>query len=340
MSSENSVETILVTGGLGYIGSNVAVDLANRGYNIVIIDNRYPDSNHSPKDQLIYSLITHPTSTVRIYHGDMRKDMSRIFQLNKIDGVIHLAGYKSVSQSLDDPFLYYENNLQSTLNLLRLMREYGVSKLIFSSSCTVYRIHDGPIREDDPQEPSHPYGWTKSMIERIIGDMTAAGQLQACSLRYFNPLGSDASHQLRDDPADRPTNLFPVINEVLREERDCLEVFGGDWETRDGTQVRDYIHIRDLSRAHILAYQQLGWSVPDYETFNLGTGQGHTVMEVLNRCGEVLNVQIPYKIVGRRRGDVQSAVADTSRAREVLGWSAELSLDDMIRDCVSASSSS
>lgn len=321
---------ILVTGGCGYIGSHTCCELLNKGHNVIIIDNL----SNSKKEVVNY--IKEITGCdVTLYIGDVcDKDLLRkIFNENKIDSVIHFAGYKAVGESVKLPLKYYRNNLDSTLSLCEIMSEFDCKNLVFSSSATVYGIPKKlPIKEDFPLSTTNPYGTTKLMIERILKDLyTSDNTWHIALLRYFNPIGAHASGLLGEDPNGIPNNLMPYIVKVATGELECLSIFGDDYDTKDGTGVRDYIHVVDLARGHIKA---LEWvlSKKGIDVFNLGTGNGYSVLELVEAFKKYNNIDVPYKIVGRREGDIASCYADVSKAKDVLNWTAEFGIEDMVKD--------
>ena len=321
---------VLLTGGAGYIGSHTAVELCDAGYDVVIADNF---SNSSPVAVSRVESIT--GKKIRLYTVDVcdKPAMARVFAENKIDSVVHFAGLKAVGESVRVPLAYYRNNIDSTLTLLELMDVYGVKRLIFSSSATVYGARASlPYREDMETGPcTNPYGWTKLFIEQIIGDFAASRpDFSAVLLRYFNPVGAHESGLIGEDPRDIPNNLMPYIAKVAAGKLPCLNVFGNDYPTPDGTGVRDYLHVVDLAKGHVAAI--------DYaekhrgtEIFNLGTGEGYSVFEMLPAFERACGRELPYKVAPRRPGDIAECYADAEKARRVLGWSAKLGIDDMCK---------
>lgn len=321
---------ILVTGGCGYIGSHTCCELLNKGHNVIIIDNL----SNSKKEVVNY--IKEITGRdVTLYIGDVcDKDLLRkIFNENKIDSVIHFAGYKAVGESVKLPLKYYRNNLDSTLSLCEVMSEFDCKNLVFSSSATVYGIPKKlPIKEDFPLSTTNPYGTTKLMIERILKDLyTSDNTWHIALLRYFNPIGAHSSGLLGEDPNGIPNNLMPYIVKVATGELECLSIFGDDYDTKDGTGVRDYIHVVDLAKGHIKA---LNWVLNNngIDAFNLGTGNGYSVLELVEAFKKFNNIDVPYKIVGRRDGDIASCYADASKAKDVLDWSCTYNIEDMVKD--------
>lgn len=322
--------TVLLTGGAGYIGSHTAVELLNAGHNVVITDN-YANSN-----PIVAQRITQITGKpVKCYEVDAADPaaLERVFQENAIDSVIHFAGLKAVGESVRLPLDYYRNNLDSTLALLAAMEAHGVRQLIFSSSATVYGKHAAlPYREDAETGPcTNPYGWTKLFIEQILRDYAAAhSDFSAVLLRYFNPVGAHESGLMGEDPRDIPNNLMPYIARVAVGTLPYLNVFGNDYPTPDGTGVRDYIHVTDLATGHMAA---LGYAASHtgVEVFNLGTGTGYSVLDMVHAFSRACGKDIPYRIAPRRSGDIAACYADVTKAKEVLGWSARLDIDDMCR---------
>ena len=322
--------TVLLTGGAGYIGSHTAVELLNAGHNVVIADN-YANSN-----PIVAQRITRITGKpVKCYEADAADPaaLERVFQENAIDSVIHFAGLKAVGESVRLPLDYYRNNLDSTLALLAAMEAHGVRQLIFSSSATVYGKHAAlPYREDAETGPcTNPYGWTKLFIEQILRDYAAAHpDFSVVLLRYFNPVGAHESGLMGEDPRDIPNNLMPYIARVAVGTLPYLNVFGNDYPTPDGTGVRDYIHVTDLATGHMAA---LGYAAAHtgVEVFNLGTGTGYSVLDMVHAFSRACGKDIPYRIAPRRSGDIAACYADVTKAREVLGWSARLDIDDMCR---------
>ena len=322
---------IMVTGGCGYIGSHTVVELAKAGEKeIVIADNL----SNSKKDVLERIKEIVPV-TLHFYQADIgaEADMERIFSEHPIDTVVHFAGLKAVGESVRLPLAYYRNNLDSTLALLAQMEVHGVRQLIFSSSATVYGKHASlPYREDAEAGPcTNPYGWTKLFIEQIIRDYAAAhSDFSAVLLRYFNPVGAHESGLIGEDPRDIPNNLMPYIARVAVGTLPYLNVFGDDYPTPDGTGVRDYIHVTDLAMGHMAALRYAA-AHTGVEVFNLGTGTGYSVLDMVHAFSRACGKEIPYRIAPRRSGDIATCYADVSKAKEVLGWSAQLGIDDMCR---------
>jgi UDP-glucose 4-epimerase len=325
---------ILVTGGLGFIGSHTAVELQEAGYEVVIIDN-CSNASESVLDGI--EAIAGKRPVFEKFDLRNREKVREFFKkYPDLSGVIHFAASKAVGESVDEPLLYYENNLTTLVSLLQELEKKQRAHFIFSSSCTVYGQADTmPITEDAPVKPAEsPYGNTKQIGEEIIRDTCKVrDQLQAISLRYFNPIGAHPSGRIGELPLGVPQNLVPFITQTAAGIRKQLSVFGDDYPTPDGTCIRDYIHVVDLARAHVVALERLlsGNNDANYEIFNVGTGKGSSVMEVIRSFERVSGVALNYKIVGRRPGDITEAYADTTRANEVLGWKAESSLDDAMR---------
>ena len=321
---------ILVTGGCGYIGSHTCVELLNGGYEVVVVDN-FSNSKKDVIDKI--KEITHKDFT--FYEGDVcdKELMEKIFSNEKIDAVIHFAGYKAVGESVKKPLMYYRNNLDSTLTLCEVMSEHNVKKLVFSSSATVYGSPKSlPIKEDFPLSTTNPYGSTKLMIEGILKDLYISdNEWSIAVLRYFNPIGAHESGLIGENPNDIPNNLMPYIVKVATGELECLSIFGDDYDTKDGTGVRDYIHVVDLSKGHLKAIEKIKNS-KGIDYYNLGTGNGYSVLEIVNNFSKINNVKVNYKITERRPGDIAACYADPSYAKEQLGWEAEKGIEDMCKD--------
>ena len=318
--------TVFVTGGAGYIGSHTVVELLNEGYDVVVADNL---SNSSEEALLRVEKIT--GKKVKFYKTDVAdKDAVRaIFDENEIDLVIHFAGLKAVGESVQIPVLYYRNNIDATLTLLEVMKEKGVKKLIFSSSATVYgdpaRL---PVTEDFPLSATNPYGATKLFIERILTDAAAADkEMSVVLLRYFNPVGAHPSGLIGEDPKGIPNNLTPYIAQVATGKLPCIHVFGTDYPTKDGTGVRDYIHVVDLAKGHVAAMKKL--SETGVFVYNLGTGVGYSVLEVIAAFEKACGKPLPKVMEGRRGGDIAACYACAEKAKKELGWEAKLGIDDM-----------
>ncbi len=321
---------VLVTGGAGYIGTHTVVELLNAGHQVVVFDNFY---NSKPKALDRVREIT--GKDFKFYEADMldAEAMDKIFAAEKVDAVIHFAGLKAVGESCQKPWTYYNNNIVGTLNVLAAMNKHGVKRFVFSSSATVYGdAKVVPVREDFPTGATNPYGQTKLMQEVMLTDMTKADpELTVTLLRYFNPVGAHESGLIGEDPQGIPNNLTPYISQVAIGKRECLSVFGGDYDTPDGTGVRDYIHVVDLAKGHIKALEAQEGKNGVF-VYNLGTGEGYSVLDMVRAFEKASGVKINYKIVDRRPGDVEALYADTAKAKEEIGFVAEKNLDDMCRD--------
>lgn len=319
--------TVLVAGGAGYIGSHTDVELLQKGYNVVCVDNY---SNSSPEALARVEEIT--GKPVKSYKGDLRDEavLAQIFQENQIDWVIHFAGKKAVGESVAKPLDYYDNNVGGALVLLRVMETFGVKKIIFSSSATVYGDPETlPLTEESPaMRATNPYGWTKVFEEQILSDMhTADPEWTVVILRYFNPVGAHPSGLIGEDPNDIPANLTPYIAKVAIGELPQVNVFGDDYDTPDGTGVRDYIHVVDLAAGHVAAVEKV--TEPGVYVYNLGTGHGYSVLEVIKAYEKATGQEIPYVIQERRPGDIATSYADAARAEHELDWKAERGIDEM-----------
>lgn len=321
---------ILVTGGAGYIGSHTTVELLNAGYSVVMIDN-FSNSKKDVLDKI--KKITN--KDFKFYEGDVSDEsiMNKIFDENEIDAVIHFAGYKAVGESVSKPIMYYMNNINSTLVLCDVMRKHNCKKLVFSSSATVYGNPKVlPIKEDSELSTTNPYGSTKLMIENILRDIYKSdNEWSIAVLRYFNPIGANKSGLIGEDPNGIPNNLMPYIVKVANKELECLNIFGNDYDTHDGTGVRDYIHVVDLSLGHLKACEKISKQT-GIDFYNLGTGVGYSVLDIVNTFKKVNNIDVPYKIVDRRPGDIAACYADPSYALKELNWKAEKTIEDMCRD--------
>ena len=318
---------VLVTGGCGYIGSHTVCELLKNNYEVVIIDN----FSNSKKD-VMTKIETLTGKSAKLYVGDVcdKSLLEEIFSKEKIEAVIHFAGYKAVGESVQKPLMYYENNLISTLYLLEIMNKYNCKKFIFSSSATVYGTpKELPIKESFPLSTTNPYGTTKLMIEMMLKDIYKANpDMSITILRYFNPIGNEETGLLGESPNGIPNNLMPYIVRVATSKLECLSVFGDDYDTKDGTGVRDYIHVVDLAKGHVLALEK----AKDLSIYNLGTGEGYSVLDLVKTFERVNNVKVNYKIVGRRAGDIAACYADNTKAREELGFAPSKTLEDMCRD--------
>ena len=322
---------VLVTGGAGYIGSHTCVELLNEGYGVIVIDNL---CNSNPKSLERVKELTGKELT--FYEGDVRDEalLRRIFAEHDISCVIHFAGLKAVGESVAKPWEYYDNNLNSTLVLTKVMKEVGMKNIIFSSSATVYTAdNEMPLRENSRTgNCTNPYGWTKYMTEQILSGLAVSDkEWGIVLLRYFNPIGAHKSGRIGEDPRGIPKNLMTYITQVAVGRRPQLSVFGNDYDTPDGTGVRDYIHVVDLAKGHVAAVRYVTKN-SGCEVFNLGTGVGYSVLDMVNSFVKVNGVDVPYQIVARRPGDIATCYADPAKSAEKLGWKAELGLDDMCRD--------
>ena len=322
---------VLVTGGAGYIGSHTCVELLNEGYGVVVIDNLC-NSNAKSLDRV--RSIT--GKDLKFYEGDVRDEalLRKIFAENEIGCVIHFAGLKAVGESVQIPWRYYDNNLNSTLVLTKVMADLGMKDIIFSSSATVYTAdNEMPLREDSRTgQCTNPYGWTKYMTEQILSGMAHADkEWGIVLLRYFNPIGAHESGLIGEDPRGIPNNLMPYITQVAIGRREKLSVFGNDYDTHDGTGVRDYIHVVDLARGHVAAVKYVA-AHKGCEVFNLGTGTGYSVLDMVEAFRTVNDVALPYQIVERRPGDIATCYADPTKSEKLLGWKAQHDLKDMCRD--------
>ena len=322
---------ILLTGGAGFIGSHTCVELISAGHEPVIVDNYVNSSPEAIRrvEQIVGRPVPH-------YEADVadREALSRIFREHAFDCVIHFAGLKAVGESVAQPLRYYRNNLDSTLTLCEVMQAHGVKRIVFSSSATVYGNQPVvPYREDMPSMGcTNPYGWTKFMIEKILeGQVTADPEWSVVLLRYFNPIGAHESGLIGEDPSGIPNNLMPYVAKVAVGQLEKLSVFGNDYPTPDGTGVRDYIHVVDLAKGHVKACDFAARRTGS-EIINLGTGHGYSVLDLVNTFMRVNNVNVPYVIAPRRPGDIAENYADPSKAKELLGWTAEKNLEDMCRD--------
>ena len=326
---------VLVTGGAGFIGSHTVVDLLQNGYRAIIVDDL---SNASEKviDRITTIVGPQAAANLSFYVADVndRDALERIFTENDVDRVIHFAGFKAVGESVTKPIEYYSNNLGNTLTLVDVMREHGVKSIIFSSSATVYGDPDSlPLTEESPKKPAtNPYGWTKWMIEQILTDLhTADPEWNVVLLRYFNPIGAHPSGLMGEDPKGIPNNLLPYVAQVAIGKREAVHVFGNDYDTPDGTGVRDYIHVCDLASGHVAALNWMNGRA-GVEIFNLGTGKGTSVLEIIKAFSAACGKELPYVIEPRRAGDVTANYADCTKAKEQMGWEARYGIDEMCRD--------
>ena len=321
---------ILVTGGAGYIGSHTAVELLKAGYDITIVDNL---SNSSI--DVIDAIKEITGKDFNFYKLDVKNErtLNKVFKEENIDAVIHFAAFKAVGESVEKPLKYYENNLENTISLLKVMKKNKIKKIIFSSSACVYGDPEElPIKETARLTTTNPYGATKHMIERILKDVyKAETDLSVIILRYFNPVGADSSYRIGENPKGIPNNLMPFIMRVANGEIDHLNIFGNDYDTKDGTGVRDYIHVTDLAIGHIKALEKANKDNGIF-VYNLGTGTGYSVLEMVKTFEKVNNVKVPYEITKRRAGDIAACYADPSLAKKELGWEAKKTLEDMCYD--------
>jgi UDP-glucose 4-epimerase len=321
---------VLVTGGCGYIGSHTCVELLEVGYDVIVVDNL-----SNSKENVIDKIEKITSKKVKFYKKDIcdKKGLEEIFKKEKIDAVIHFAGFKAVGESVKKPLMYYRNNLDSTITLLEVMNEFNCKKIVFSSSATVYgNPKKLPITEDFPLHTTNPYGTTKLMIEMILNDLYISdNEWSIAILRYFNPIGAHKSGLIGEDPNGIPNNLMPYIVKVANKELKELSVFGNDYNTIDGTGVRDYIHVVDLAKGHIKAIEKVSKD-KGIDTYNLGTGNGYSVLQIVETFKKVNKVDVPYKIVDRRPGDIDSCYASVKKAKKELKWSAKLDIEQMCKD--------
>lgn len=321
---------ILVTGGAGYIGSHTCIELINAGYDIVVLD-----SFINSKKEALERVQTITGKDFPIYDVDLLQyeELKQLFEKHTFEAVIHFAGLKAVGESVEKPLDYYHNNLTGTLHLCKAMKEFGVKKMVFSSSATVYGMPERvPITEDFPLQATNPYGRTKLMIEEILNDLFVSDhEWSIALLRYFNPIGAHPSGLIGEDPNGIPNNIMPYITQVAVGKLKELRVFGNDYPTVDGTGVRDYIHVVDLAQGHVKALENVLKST-GAEAYNLGTGRGYSVLELVSAFEKATGVKIPYKIVDRRPGDVAICYADPTKAKNELGWVATRGIEDMCRD--------
>ena len=321
---------VLVTGGAGYIGGHTCVELLNAGHEVVVIDNFV-----NSKPEALDNIRKITGRDLAFYKADLRdrEAVRRIFEEHQIDAAIHFAGLKAVGESVHKPLEYYDNNLGGFFVLAEEMAAHGVKKLVFSSSATVYGMNNPvPFREDYPTSATNPYGYTKVMIEQMLRDLAVADpDWSIVMLRYFNPIGAHESGLIGEDPNGIPTNLLPYVAQVAVGKLPCLNVFGDDYDTPDGTGVRDYIHVVDLALGHLAALKYADGH-KGAEAINLGTGRGTSVLEIVHAFERASGREIPYRVTPRRPGDIATCYADTSKAAKLLGWKAERTIDDMCRD--------
>ena len=324
--------SILVTGGAGYIGSHTCVELLNAGYEITVVDNLY---NSSPKSLDRVKELT--GKDFKFYECDIRDTdgMDKIFKENKIDAVIHFAGLKAVGESCEKPLEYYDNNIGGTLKLCEVMRNNGCKNIVFSSSATVYGMNNiSPLKETmKTGGTTNPYGTTKYMIEIILEDLCKAdSEWNVTLLRYFNPIGAHKSGRIGENPNGIPNNLMPYITQVAIGKREFLSVYGDDYDTHDGTGVRDYIHVVDLAEGHVKAVDNILEGNKGVQVFNLGTGVGYSVLDIVKAFNKAYGKELPYKIAPRRAGDIATCYSDPTKAKEVLGWVAKRGIEEMCED--------
>jgi len=322
---------ILVTGGLGFIGSHISVELLENNDEVVIVDNLY-----NSKIEVADKIKQITGKDIKVYVGDCADEelMNKVFLENKIDSVIHCAGLKAVGESVEKPVLYYQTNLETALNLLKVMQTYNVKNIIFSSTATVYGIPEIPKIDEtfETGKTTNPYATSKYMIERILEDLYISDKTWSIGiLRYFNPIGAHESGLIGEEPNGIPNNLMPYILKVAKGELPILNVFGNDYNTHDGTGVRDYIHVVDLAKAHLKAVQKIAQENGIYR-YNIGTGVGYSVLDIVNNFEKANNIKINYQIVPRRDGDIDEYFSDTSKAERELDWKAQKTIEDMCRD--------
>lgn len=323
------INKVLVTGGTGYIGSHTVLRLLESGYEVTVIDNL---SNSSV--EVLDSIKKLTKKTAKFYRTDLlnKAELENVFAENKFDAVIHLAAYKAVGESVKNPLMYYDNNLISTLNVLSLMKEFNIDNFVFASSATVYGDPNKiPITEDEAIKPESPYANTKAIIESIMKDLSKE-KLNSISLRFFNPLGAHPSGEIGEEPSGIPKNLAPFIAQVAIGKIEKLKVFGNDYPTKDGTCIRDYLHVMDLAEAFVCALRKLDESPNGYEVFNIGSGSGYSVFDIVHAFEKCTGKKINYEIIGRRPGDVPELRADSKKANHLLKWQQTKNLDEMCRD--------
>lgn len=323
---------ILVTGGLGYIGSHTCVELLETGHEVVVLDNL-----SNAKEEVKEKIKTITNKEIKFYLGDMIDEnlLDTIFETEKIDAVIDFAAYKAVGESVQKPVEYYTNNISTVLVLLKAMKKHNVKKLVFSSSATVYgNPEQVPIKETDKTGgTTNPYGTSKLFVEQILKDLYKSDDTwDIAILRYFNPIGAHKSGLIGEEPNGIPANLMPYIAKVACQELECLSVFGNDYDTKDGTGVRDYIHVVDLAKGHIKALEKLEKEQQGLYIYNLGTGVGYSVLDIIQAFEKVNQVKVNYKIAPRRPGDIAKCYSDPKKAKEELGWEATLTIEDMCKD--------
>lgn len=325
------MKTILVTGGAGYIGSHSVIELMTRGYDVIIIDN-FINSDPIALNNLYKICLNETGRRPNFFSRDCREDLDDILSTHKVDCVIHFAALKSVGDSVENPIQYYDNNINSLLNMLDICRKYEIPNFVFSSSCSLYGdVDELPVSEKTKlSDPQSPYAYTKLIGERIIKDFCKVSGINAVSLRYFNPVGAHKSGYIGESPINKPNNIIPVICESIN--GDEMFVFGDDYETRDGSCIRDYIHVSDIATAHVLAFEWLKDNTDKgtYDIFNLGSDSGVSVFELIDAFEKVNDVKVRYRIGNRRSGDVVKIYSDSTKAREILGWKPENNIEDMV----------
>lgn len=321
---------ILITGGAGYIGSHTVVEMLNAGYELVVVDNF---SNSKP--EVLNRIKELTNKDFKFYQGDIldKVALDKIFSENHIEAVVHFAGLKAVGESVSMPLKYYHNNITGTLVLCEIMGKHNVKNIVFSSSATVYGMNNiSPLTEDMPLSTTNPYGSTKLMIENILRDLYIADNLWSIALlRYFNPIGAHKSGRIGEDPNGIPNNLMPYITQVAAGKREKLNIFGNDYDTKDGTGVRDYIHVVDLAKGHLKALETV-MNSKDVKVYNLGTGTGYSVLDIVFAFEKATGKKIAYTIIDRRPGDIATCYADPSKALEELGWKASFGIEEMCKD--------
>ena len=338
------MKTVLVTGGSGFIGSHTCLVLLKNGFQIYVIDSFINSSAKSLEKvlEILKNIGIDAERNIKLFNIDLKNDkkVEEIFHdahaaNQSIEAVIHFAGLKSVSESISKPLKYWENNVIGTINLLKIMGKYNCKTIVFSSSATVYKAKANKLlNENDICEPVNPYGYTKLTIERILGDLynSDLSEWRIASLRYFNPVGAHYSGLIGEDPSGKPNNIYPQITKVAIGKLDEIKIFGSDWPTKDGTGIRDYIHVMDLAEGHFSALNYLSNENPQYLILNLGTGRGTSVLELIKTFQRVNNVNIPYKFDSRRQGDNAFVVADISKAKLILNWEPKASIEDICRN--------
>lgn len=324
---------ILITGGCGYIGSHTAIDLLEKGFEVISIDNLSLSKTFIP--DRIRDITGKPFHNYRVDCRDLNKMRNIIDQHGQISGIIHFAAFKSVGESVKKPLIYFDNNINSTINILRIAEEFAIPNLVFSSSCSIYGNHAAqPVTEDTPvSTPESPYGWTKLISEQMIAAHARQSKTKFIALRYFNPVGAHSSGRLGEIPFGNPENLVPNITQTAIGKKSGFTVYGTDYDTRDGSCVRDYVHVMDIADAHTLAlqYQMDGRQTDQYSVFNLGSGNGVTVLELIQAFEKVSGVKLNYTLGPRREGDVVTIFADNTKAAQQLNWRARYTLEDMMR---------